>query len=235
MTAGGGEVHVSQKNLLKAKNLLEDLADWDRYDEALDSRSPHGPRPSEPSAVKPAESSSNAAIWDKENSKGSVKVGESLLTLTDAGISERETVQNPSECAIKSKASTIGQDGPPEVSQLSDSLEEEMLSVLEYEMNQLGSSEAAAEVEKPVQPSAMHLQSLNLTGCTETQQRFLAQEALDCTKALLEDEHLAGRRTSVTLNNSTHLHDHPKSGGDHFEEQKGRGKRMAEDPGANGK
>ncbi|XP_075892594.1 breast cancer type 2 susceptibility protein [Nelusetta ayraudi] len=233
MTAGGAKVHVSQKNLLKAKNLLEDLADWDRYDEALDSRSPHGPRPSEPSAVKPAESSSNAAIWDKENSKGSVKVGESLLTLTDAGISERETAQNPSECAIKNKASTIGQDGPPEVSQLSDSLEEEMLSVLEYEMNQLG-SEAAAEVEKPVQPSAMHLQSLNLTGCTETQQRFLAQEALDCTKALLEDEHLAVRRTSVTLNNSTHLHDHPKSGGDHFEEQKGRGKRTAEDPGANG-
>ncbi|KAM8852937.1 breast cancer type 2 susceptibility protein [Synchiropus picturatus] len=41
--------------------------------------------------------------------------------------------------------------------------------------------------------------SLNLNGCSETQQEFLAQEALDCTKALLKDESDAD--LSMTLEN----------------------------------
>ncbi|XP_053728706.1 breast cancer type 2 susceptibility protein [Synchiropus splendidus] len=41
--------------------------------------------------------------------------------------------------------------------------------------------------------------SLNLNGCSETQQEFLAQEALDCTKALLMDESDAD--LSMTLEN----------------------------------
>ncbi|XP_070399636.1 breast cancer type 2 susceptibility protein isoform X2 [Nothobranchius furzeri] len=53
-----------------------------------------------------------------------------------------------------------------------------------------------AEVLKSDESSDRILTSLNLTSCTETQHKFLAQEALDCTKALLEDEVLADQSFS---------------------------------------
>lgn len=225
MTAGGAKVLVSQKNLMMAKNLLENLTGEDFHDEALTSKRLCT---TEVSAMKPAESRS---IWAKGSSKASVQAGESPRALTDAG-----TIQTPSEHTGQKKKSNIRQDSPPEVSEMSNSLEEEMLSVLEYEMNQLGGGgEAAAEVDKPVEPAAMHLQSLDFRGCTETQQQFLAQEAMDCTKALLEDEHLVGQRTTVTFESSTYFQDHLKSGWKTVEERKGTGKRTAEDPGESSK
>ncbi|CAB1422210.1 unnamed protein product [Pleuronectes platessa] len=60
-------------------------------------------------------------------------------------------------------------------------------------------------------------------GCSETQQRFLAQEALDCTKALLEDESL-----SVTSEKEP-VQDYPGSNATSAEEPKGRGKRLGDD------
>ncbi|PWA28040.1 hypothetical protein CCH79_00012146, partial [Gambusia affinis] len=71
-------------------------------------------------------------------------------------------------------------------------------------------------------------QLLNLAGCTETQHKFLAQEALDCTKALLEDEVLAGQSLLTTSENLQLLDDqdlNKKSA----EEDKGRKRRSAED------
>ncbi|XP_077578934.1 breast cancer type 2 susceptibility protein [Stigmatopora nigra] len=56
------------------------------------------------------------------------------------------------------------------------------------------------EISKTTEePSVVNFQSLDLINCTETQQLFLAQEALDCTKALLRDESFAGE--SMTLEN----------------------------------
>lgn len=45
-------------------------------------------------------------------------------------------------------------------------------------------------VTKADEASFLCFQSFDINDCSETQQRFLAQEALDCTKALLEDESL---------------------------------------------
>ncbi|XP_049581198.1 breast cancer type 2 susceptibility protein isoform X2 [Syngnathus scovelli] len=45
--------------------------------------------------------------------------------------------------------------------------------------------------ETPEDGAMVNLEPSDLTDCTETQQLFLAREALDCTKALLEDENIA--------------------------------------------
>lgn len=47
-----------------------------------------------------------------------------------------------------------------------------------------------SNVTKADESSFLCFQSFDINDCSETQQRFLAQEALDCTKALLEDESL---------------------------------------------
>ncbi|XP_051933627.1 uncharacterized protein LOC127608546 [Hippocampus zosterae] len=56
-------------------------------------------------------------------------------------------------------------------------------------------------IPMPEEAAIVNLESLDLTDCTETQQLFLAQEALDCTKALLQDESLAG--PSMTLESAS--------------------------------
>ncbi|XP_027901225.1 breast cancer type 2 susceptibility protein isoform X1 [Xiphophorus couchianus] len=71
-------------------------------------------------------------------------------------------------------------------------------------------------------------QLLNLTGCTETQQKFLAQEALDCTKALLEDEFLVGQ-SLLTTSEDLQLLDDQHLNKKSAEEDKGRKRRRAED------
>ncbi|XP_039637149.1 breast cancer type 2 susceptibility protein isoform X2 [Perca fluviatilis] len=172
-TAGGAKVHVSQKNLLKAKNLLTELADGECHSNSY-STSPHDTHKSDLSKVKDVKRTLNCNL----------------------------------------------------------SPEEEMSSVLDCEINQTSSSEGS-NVKRPQESSVVNFQSLNLSGCTETQQRFIAQEALDCTNALLEDESLAGQSLSMTLENVP-LQENPKSSHRSVEEQKGTGKRSVEDPDVTG-
>ena len=40
-------------------------------------------------------------------------------------------------------------------------------------------------------PVLLNFGSLGLSGCTMTQQRYFAQEAIDCAKAFLEDDEVA--------------------------------------------
>ncbi|XP_061136842.1 breast cancer type 2 susceptibility protein isoform X2 [Syngnathus typhle] len=47
------------------------------------------------------------------------------------------------------------------------------------------------QMSTPEDGAMVNLEPSDLTDCTETQQLFLAREALDCTKALLEDENIA--------------------------------------------
>lgn len=71
-------------------------------------------------------------------------------------------------------------------------------------------------------------QSLNLAGCTETQQMIFAQEAFDCTKALLDDEVRIGQSL---LMGSEHFQipEDCKSNGKSTEEDKRKKTRSAED------
>lgn len=223
-TAGGAKVHVSQKNLLKAKNVLKDLADEECYDSSSYSTSPHDTHKSDLSKVK-----QTASDKDIPTERSAPRVV-TFVTSLHANNHDSETLQNSSECASKKEKFKAGKNTPSGVSHLHDSLEEEMSSVLEYEMNQTSSSEVL-NVKKSEESSVLHFKSLNLT---ETQQRFLAQEALDCTKALLEDDNLAGQSLSMTLENIL-LHDNPKSSDGCAEDQKGKGKRLVEEPDMTGK
>lgn len=70
-----------------------------------------------------------------------------------------------------------------------------------------------SDVTKADESSFLCFQSFDINDCSETQQRFLAQEALDCTKALLEDESLL-------------LDDDPQPTAD---DRKRKGKRLVDD------
>lgn len=75
-----------------------------------------------------------------------------------------------------------------------------------------------SNVTKADESSFLCFQSFDINDCSETQQRFLAQEALDCTKALLEDESLL-------------LDDDSQPTAD---DRKRKGKRLVDDPNMTG-
>ncbi|XP_069017435.1 breast cancer type 2 susceptibility protein [Embiotoca jacksoni] len=231
-TAGGAKVHVSEKSLLKANKLFKELADG----ECHGSTSPHDTNKVDPSKVidmKRTSDSNRTTTSDKNMStKGSaslvVKYFPSLQE-TDRG---KETIKSSGHggCSfIKDEALTDAvkfqedKSSPSGVGNQHDSCEQDASCASDYEMNQTGSSEGY-KVQIPAESTGLNFQSVNLTGCTETQQQFLAQEALDCTKALLEDEGLAGQ---MTLENMA-LQDKPKSSNRSAEEEKRRGKRSVE-------
>ncbi|KAM4742467.1 LOW QUALITY PROTEIN: breast cancer type 2 susceptibility protein [Anableps anableps] len=88
------------------------------------------------------------------------------------------------------------------------------------------SSAKRSEVIQTNQSSDQKFQSLNLSGCTETQHKFFAQEALDCTKALLEDEVQVAQSLLMTSGNLQP--DDQRSSSKSAEEDKGRKRRSAE-------
>ncbi|XP_068440635.1 breast cancer type 2 susceptibility protein isoform X2 [Clinocottus analis] len=210
-TAGGAKVHVSKRNLLEAKNLLTEFADVECHDS--NSTSPRGIRKSDLSKVKSVKISCNPSTVGDMDMFSAPQVVKSLSSLQDYD-AENESPQRASVSGcifIKDQAHAEafrvneGQITP---------------AVLDYKIQQT-SSRQGSKVKRPQVSSALNFQSLNLSGCTETQQKLFAQEALDCTKALLEDEGLASQSLSMTLENATH---------GSVVEPHGTGKRSREDP-----
>ncbi|KAM7399055.1 hypothetical protein PAMP_018348 [Pampus punctatissimus] len=235
-TAGGAKVQVSQKNLLKAKNLLREFDN----DSALlgdggecPGSSSYSTRPVDahksdlsPDVKRP--SNCNLAISsDKDMSaeESAPQVVKSHLSSQETD-SENKLLQNSSvhSCNfIKEKTLTDAKfkEGGSAPAGMLTLHGEKRLNMLDYEINQTSSSEKL-EFTKTEGSSALNFQSLILSGCTETQQKFLAQEALDCTKALLEDESL-----SMTFENVP-PQDNPKSSNRSVKEQKATGKRLVD-------
>ncbi|XP_029302084.1 breast cancer type 2 susceptibility protein [Cottoperca gobio] len=226
-TAGGAKVHVSQTNLLKAKRLLTESADGECHS---NSTSPHYTNKSDLSKVKDVKRTCNltTASDDMPTKFTAPQVVKSLTSLQKTD-HEDETFQHPSVPACKDMAHgdafklKEGTISPAGVGNLHDGPGEEKSSVLDYEINRTNSSKGS-KVKRPEEFSVLNFQSLNLSGCTETQQKFFAQEALDCTKALLDDESL-----SMTLVNEP-LQENPESSFRSVEKRKGTGKRSVEDP-----
>ena len=102
--------------------------------------------------------------------------------------------------------------------------EQEMSLVLDHNINQRNNRNASV-ITKADDSSVLNIQSLNLSGCTVTQQRLFAQEALDCTKALLEDED----DLSLTVENMP-LQVESQTSSSSAEEVGGRSKRVLGDP-----
>ncbi|XP_045929819.1 breast cancer type 2 susceptibility protein [Micropterus dolomieu] len=214
-TAGGTKVHVSQKNLLKAKNLLNVFADG----ECHHSTSYSNPNDTDKSDLSKEKRSSDynltsASDKDMPTNESATQIVKSLTSLQETDHTN----------AFKFKELKIT---PLMVGKPHDSPGEELSGVLDYEINWTSSSDVS-KVKRTERSSVLNFQSLNLRGCSETQERFLAQEALDCTMALLEDESLASQIPSMTSENLP-LQDYPISGNRSVEEQKGRGKRLLEE------
>ncbi|XP_068571096.1 breast cancer type 2 susceptibility protein [Cebidichthys violaceus] len=229
-TAGGAKVHVSQESLSKAKEKLTDLADVECHDS--NSTSPHD-RKSDLSNVKGVKIPRHPTTASYKHTFSAPQVVKSSSSLQETH-HENETPQNASvpRCIfIKDQEHADGfrvrEDGmTPTVSgNLHDGPVEEVSSVKQT------SSREGSTVKGP---QVLNFQSLNLSGCTETQQKLFAQEALDCTKALLEDESLAAQSLSMTLENVP-LQENPKSIQRSVEDGgRGTGKRPIEDPDTTG-
>ncbi|XP_070997880.1 breast cancer type 2 susceptibility protein isoform X4 [Oncorhynchus clarkii lewisi] len=83
----------------------------------------------------------------------------------------------------------------------------------------------SSSVECQAEYSLLNFESLGFSGCSVTQRRYFAQEAMDCTKALLEDEDLTDHCPG------TPIQANPMSCKGGFEMRSGIGKRSAEDLG----
>ncbi|KAK5617764.1 hypothetical protein CRENBAI_000486 [Crenichthys baileyi] len=191
---GEENVHMSEKSLLKANNLLREPAKWEgqySFSRSANLQTPVNP---ELSNVKnPERTSTLKSSLTSANRKNHSGV-KSFLSVADSR---------------------------------SDSHEEVKSRLLVCDLSSRNSIKTS-EVTETNESSDPELQSLNLTGCTETQHRFFAQEALDCTKALLEDEVLVGR-TLLTTAERFQLPEDQKSNGKSTEEDKRRKRRSAED------
>ncbi|XP_061828628.1 breast cancer type 2 susceptibility protein [Nerophis lumbriciformis] len=112
----------------------------------------------------------------------------------------KRTFQTPTVVGIAEGMKTISKEEKPEAA---EALKHKEGSLRGQQMLDREISEACdrdtTEPQSFEGPAIVNFQSLDLSDCTETQQIFLAQEAMDCTKALLEDETLAG--PSMTLEN----------------------------------
>uniref|UniRef100_UPI0037E81BE9 breast cancer type 2 susceptibility protein-like n=1 Tax=Semicossyphus pulcher TaxID=241346 RepID=UPI0037E81BE9 len=214
-TAGGAKVHVSEENLMKAKTLLKEFADGECHDSKSDV--------SEVKDVKRTLNSNPAKACDKEMpAEESAPQVLNSLTSSRKFDNNNETLQNSSLRGCQTPTDA-GKNGPDN---LHGSPAEEISCVLDHEIHQTTSS-VGATVKRTDESSVLHFQSLNLSGFSETQQKFLAQEALDCAKALLEDE------GEMQLENAP-LQDNPKSSNISVEEHKGKGKRRVEEPDVTG-
>ncbi|XP_060902997.1 breast cancer type 2 susceptibility protein [Labrus mixtus] len=233
-TAGGAKVHVSQNNLLKAKTLLKEFADGESHDSK--STNQHDTSKWDLSKAKDEKRTSHSDLTTERyvsTEESDLQAVTSTLQQTDH---KNETLQNVSSpgCIIMKNKTPVdplkSKEGKmmKKMSNLHDSPREEMSSVLDTEMNQTTSSEGS-KVQRTDEPSVQFVQSLNLSGCTDTQQKLLAQEALDCTKALLEDESAAGQSLSMTSEN-VELQKDQKPTNRSVGEHRGKGKRPVDDP-----
>ncbi|XP_039453877.1 breast cancer type 2 susceptibility protein isoform X1 [Oreochromis aureus] len=244
-TAGGVKVQVSKKSLLKATSLFKEFDDGECHDSLLFSTSPQDNPMPNLSKVEDVEGPSGSNLSTASDKYMSTKGTASLVVQSVPSLQESDLqIENLHGCkqghgctsvnnkaakdAFKFQEDTITPFG---AGTLHDCPEEEMQCLLDYEINK-ESSTKESKILKPNESSVLNFQSLNLTGCTETQQEFLAQEALDCTKALLEDEGLADHNLLMALENMPLQHNTSADGCQ--ESEKRRGKRSVEDTEMNG-
>ncbi|CAJ1065080.1 breast cancer type 2 susceptibility protein [Xyrichtys novacula] len=212
MTAGGTKVHISHKSLLKAQTLWKEFNDGDL----------HGVHQSDPAKAKDVTTTSKSdlttATCKEMPPENSFPLEVKSLNSVKNTAHQNETTQNSSLDKKPADASKL-----VEADKLHDSPKGETSSVFDRLLNRRSRSEGSG-IKLIDESSVLCLQSLHLSGFSETQQKILAQEALDCTRALLEDERVAGQDLSMSTENAPQQ-DEPRS----CEEHKGRGKRPAED------
>ncbi|KAM8902703.1 breast cancer type 2 susceptibility protein isoform 2-T3 [Spinachia spinachia] len=218
LAASGKQVAFSCKALQKAKALFSDIGSTAEISAAPEATSAdetrallshfadvecHNSNPLSPHALK----SDNKRTCNPPTSldKDLWHAPESSLQDTDHE-NESPLYQSVPSCIFTkeqghSSRTREGELAPQVLGTLCDAAVED---VLDYKIKR------GSEVKRPPVSSVLKFQSLDLGGSTETQQKLFAQEARDCTKALLEDESLVGQSLSMTLENVP-LQENPKS------------------------
>ncbi|KAL6115874.1 brca2 [Pungitius sinensis] len=209
---GSAKVHVSQRSPLEAKKVLTDFAGVECHNS--NSLSPH-PLKSDLCKQKGVE-----ITFNPPTSRTLCRASESSLQDSDLQSPPKQSI--PSCIFIKEQEHSFnareGKMTPQVLGRLHDAAVED---VLDCEIKPASSREGS-QVKRP------RVSSVGLSGCTETQQELFAQEALDCTKALLEDESLFGQSLSMTLENVP-LQENTKSSFRSAEERRRPGKRSIEE------
>ncbi|XP_056139745.1 uncharacterized protein LOC130115912 [Lampris incognitus] len=164
-TTRGIEVHVLERNLLKTKKLLNEL--------------PDGEYANSPTTLRPY---SGRSFDVNRSDLAQVKTLETLNLNSDLKSidGEKPQIQETSPRAMKSlpclpKTNCARDVGGPQDNGMSQT------QTSSCDMNNFLSSDKS---------SMLSFGSFGLGGVTVTQQQYFAQEAMDCTKALLEDENL---------------------------------------------
>lgn len=236
-TGGGAKVHVLQQSLLKAKNLFKEFADGDCHDSDSHSTSPHDIPKSDLAKLKDVRRTSNFNLTNASDKDMSAKesvpriLENKNLQIEDSSVHgcsfvKEKVPTNTFKCEEDKITSLV-------VDNWHDIPAEDMACVLDCEASQ-ASFNQKNKFKRTQESSFLVFQSLDLSDCTETQQKFLAQEALDCTKALLQDEGIADQNISVVSKNMP-LKCNPQFSKRSEEEQKGRRKRPVKDVDMTGK
>ncbi|XP_072248251.1 breast cancer type 2 susceptibility protein [Leuresthes tenuis] len=225
-TAKGGKVHVSEENLLKAKHVLKE------FDDLILTQ-----------AMNDADAFFKESA-DGELERSKVKDVKRTSNSNAASASDRDIpARRRAPSGVQSFHSLQPIDHKNKTAESLSVQDKTLTDVFKCQEHQIVSSVVGdvygrpgqeksflldCEVIRADKSSDLNLQSLNLTGCTENQQKLFAQEALDCTKALLEDEGLGGQSLSMTFENEL-LKDDPKFSNKSTKEETGRRKRTVGD------
>ncbi|XP_041849771.1 breast cancer type 2 susceptibility protein isoform X2 [Melanotaenia boesemani] len=228
-TAGRG-VHVSEESLFKTGNLLREFAGGECHYSDSNSTSPRDLQKLDLSKVKDVKRTSNSGVPGVRNEEIPAK-RETSSEVTPFSLHEINQLNKTVDSFGVQGSSFIKDKTLTDVfTHQEDKIVPLATTHLHISSGPVKSHVVDCDITErsEVECSDLNLQSVNLTGCTETQQKFLAQEALDCTKALLEDESLAGQSLSVTSENRS-LQDDPKVSNRSPEEENRTRKRIMGD------
>ncbi|XP_029923118.1 breast cancer type 2 susceptibility protein isoform X2 [Myripristis murdjan] len=250
-TARGTKVNVSEKNLLKAKNLLNEFVDAECPDSVITPRSYSAGsfdiHKSEIHKVNICKITSTSDLNTTSQKDMVVEeiVPQVVITLLSEADLAKEAFRNSTEGgyslnAASGKSDFVSEKASKEAFRFQegtgapsgqDNLQvmpgEERPTIMDCGVNRTSGSETHQFIRTDGS-SVLNFESLDISNCTDTQQLFFAQEAMDCTKALLEDEDLAGQSRNM-ISEKLPLHDNPKSSKESGETQKTSGKRSAKD------
>uniref|UniRef100_A0A4W5KC32 BRCA2 DNA repair associated n=1 Tax=Hucho hucho TaxID=62062 RepID=A0A4W5KC32_9TELE len=280
MTAGGKNVHVSEKGILKAKSILnenlDNCTDSNAIDEAWFSDGRFSLLTEDGTGVKKeASNKSNSSDLNGDEkscdfstaSGKTVHLSDGALQKAKSILNECDVIENPQhENGHNVHLEKIPTKETHEISHekaLQEAYDDTLASDIDphkrseenrplkvptphtnvqrvpvkaagledREMIQtiVGMACQSSSVECQAESSLLHFESLGFSGCSVTQRRYFAQEAMDCTKALLEDEDLTDQSPG------TPIQANPMSCKGGFEMRSGIGKRSAEDLGMTGK
>ncbi|XP_068174114.1 breast cancer type 2 susceptibility protein [Antennarius striatus] len=240
LAASGKPVEFSSEALQKAKALFSDISSSadidlhtlnsehkDGFTTHLDTLKSHSSKVNDMKRISRAKLTtlSDKGVTNEESAPQEV---ESFLSLQGPD-NDKETQNSSTHGCVLIKDNTPTEaikyterkNNPSVTCEIGNSPGDKKLGVLDFKINEVSSM---ASKDNRTEESFLCFQSLNLRGCSETQQRFLAQEALDCTKALLEDEN--DQKHSMAAENMP-LQDNPAFDDSTTEERKGKGKRLA--------